>query len=492
MQQTRKFAFDVSWVLISSAVNLALGFALRIILARWLGSFDLGLYTLVLTVQEFATLIAGMGIMTALTKYVAQYRDDKNALFQIVFSAFTLTLFFAIVAGLLLYFLATTIAGIFHTPQLAHLLRILSISLPFIIINQTSLGLENGLRRMKYYAAQIMMRSFLMIVFIVVLVWLGYGVEGTVWGLVFAIAGTSIWGLYLAREYYHLNYHNFIKNVKTLISFGIQVFSVETVNVLVSYTDILMIGYFLTATEVGYYSIAVSMGMLFYIFPQAVQKMTFPLTAEYWYANDFESLRKMFDKSMKYTACILLPLGLFFTLFAREITTTVFGAEYIYSVSPFLILLIDRVLRGSTITPVGASFSGIGRPDISLKVDSVSLVMNAFLCWLLIPRFGIIGASMATATSMLTAAAIYTKLLPKLKVKLDFRWYGLAVGLLGTAIAVNWIGAKFINHYVVASIIFVAYVILVLRFFLTREDRNLLKSLAFSFLKIKPAIKHIN
>ena len=78
MQQIKKFTFDVSWVLVSSAVNLALVFILRIILARWLGSFDLGLFTLVLTVQELATLIAGQGIMTSLTKFVAEYREDEK------------------------------------------------------------------------------------------------------------------------------------------------------------------------------------------------------------------------------------------------------------------------------------------------------------------------------------------------------------------------------------------------------------------------------
>lgn len=276
MRQVKKFAFDVSWVLVSSAVNLALGFALRIILARWLGSFDLGLYTLVLTVQEFASLVAGQGMMSSLTKYVAEYRDDEDRLSQIVFSAFTVTLIFAIVSALLLYFLSGVIAGIFNMPQLTHLLKILSISLPFIVVNQSSLGLENGLRRMNFYAAQIIMRSVLMVAIIVPLVAMGFGVEGTVWGLVLSIVGTSIWGLYLARHYYHLATRNFIKTAKELILFGVQIFSTNTVNLLVNYTDTIMIGYFLTAKEVGYYGIAVNMCMLFYDYSQRGTEDDFP------------------------------------------------------------------------------------------------------------------------------------------------------------------------------------------------------------------------
>ena len=70
-----------------------------------------------------------------------------------------------------------------------------------------------------------------------------------------------------------------------------------------------------------------------------------------------------------------------------------------------------------------------------------------------------------------------------IRVKLDYRWYGAAIGLAGLAIAVNWIGAKFINHYVVGSVILVAYIMLVFRVLLTREDRNLLKSLVNSVLR---------
>jgi stage V sporulation protein B len=485
MRQFRRFALDVSWVLISSSVNLVLGFALRIILARWLGSFDLGLYTLVLTVQEFATLVAGQGMSSALTKYVAEYREDKEKLHQTIFSAFTVTLIFSVIAALLFYFLADVIAGIFDMPQLARLLRILCLSLPFIIVNQSSLGLENGLRRMKHFAAQIIMRSVLMAAFIITLVWLGYGVEGTVWGLVLSIVGTSLWGLYLARKFYRLAATNFLKNARKMIWFGTQVFSANTVNLLTTHTDNLMIGFFLTATDVGYYSVAVSMCLLFSIIPLSVQRNTYPMTARYWAQNDMSSLQEMFDKSLKYTACILFPLGLLFTFFAREIATAVFGQEYIYSVAPFLILLVARVLRGSTINPVGSSFSGIGRPDIGLKVDTFSLVLNVPLNWIMIPRWGISGAAIATTISLLIGTAIYIKLLPILKVKLDFKWFGLITGAAAAAIGLDWLGSQFINQFVVGGVLLAAYVLFVLMVLLTGEDRALFKSLGSSILKRK-------
>jgi stage V sporulation protein B len=484
MQQVRKFAFDVSWVLVSSAVNLVLGFALRIILARWLGSFDLGLYTLVLTVQEFATLVAGLGMSSALVKYVAEYRYDKDKLSQIIFSAFTVTVIFAVVAALLLYFLSSIIAGFFNMPQLAHLLKILAFSLPFIIVNQSSLGLENGLRRMKYYAAQLIMRSFLMIVLIVTLVWMGYGVEGTVWGLVLSIVGTSIWGLYLAREFYHVAARDFLKNSKKLLRFGVQAFGANAVSLVANQADTLIVGYYLAADKVGYFGIAVNLSMFFSILPNAIQRITFPATSRYWAQNSRQALQMMLDKSMKYCACVLFPAGLVLGFFAKEIITLLYGSDFIQSTSPLLVLVVARVLTGATFGPIGASFSGRGRPDIGLKVDTFSAAINIVLNIMLIPRFGIVGAAVATGISLLIEASVCLALLPRmLGVKIDIRWYGITIGTTAAAVIIFWIGSKLLSPYIVGGVVIISYIIIVLRFFLTKDDKALFKSFASSLIK---------
>ncbi len=484
MEQLRRFAFDVGWVLVSSAANLVIVFLLRIILARWLGAFDLGLYTMVITVQEIAVLVAGFGISVALTKYVAEYQDTKGRLFQIVSSAFIISIIFGLVAGILLYFLSETLAGIFDMPQLAHLLRLLAVALPFITLLEAELGLFTGLRTMKNYTYLIMMRSCLMILFTVTFVWLGFGVEGTVFGIVISMVGGCIFGLYLSRKYLRLTFQGFSQNAKELVLFGSQAFGANAVSLIANRADIIMIGYYLTATEVGYYGVAVTISMLFYIIPGAVQRISYPATTEYWYKKDHQSLQEMIDKSMKYSACILLPLGLGFGFFAREITTTVFGGEFIYASLPLSILLIARVIKGATVSPIGAVFSGRGRPDIGLRVDTLSTVLNIGLNIVLIPRFGIVGAAVATTISLLAGSAIFIALLPRmLGVKISVRWYGRAMGLACVAIVIFWIGTQFINLYIVGGVVLIAYIILILKLFLTKEDKALFKSLAYPLMR---------
>jgi len=336
---------------------------------------------------------------------------------------------------------------------------------------------------MRTYAYLVILRSFLMILFIVALVWLGFGVEGAVFGMVVSVAAGCILGLYFSKKYLHLNFQGFLQNVKKLVLFGSQVFGANAVNLIANQADIILIGYFLAATEVGYYGIAVSISMLFLIIPLAIQRISYPAASEYWSKNNHQALQKMIDKSMKYSACIVLPLGLGVGFFAGEITTTVFGAEFIYAALPLSILLIARVIRGSTIIPIGASFSAIGRPDIGLKLDALSTVLNIGLNILLIPRFGIAGAAMATTTSLLVGTVIFVILLPRMVgVKIDARWYARAMGLACVAVALFLMGTQLINPYIVGGVILCGYVILVFRVFLTKEDRATFGSLAYSLV----------
>lgn len=76
----RKFAFDISWVFISQIITLATGFQLKVILGRFLGAAPFGLYTMTLIIYTIASLVGGVGIPSAIVKYVAELKDDKEKL----------------------------------------------------------------------------------------------------------------------------------------------------------------------------------------------------------------------------------------------------------------------------------------------------------------------------------------------------------------------------------------------------------------------------
>lgn len=483
MEQIRKFTFDVGWVIVSSVVTLFLGFLLRPVLARWLGAADLGLYQMVTTVQGIAVLVATLGIHVALVKYIAEYKDDKNRISQFVSTGLIVTIILGILTGFLLYILSSQIAGIFDMPELAGLLRILAFVFPFTSFQGALLGLFHGLRKMKKWTSVMILQSFLMVASTIAFIWLGFGIEGAVFGILVSVVGGCIGGLYLSRRLFRFNLKDFIRNFKKLISFGARSFAGNTASLVAKQVDVIMIGIFLAAQDVGYYSIAISLSGFLFIIPQAIQKITYPTTSEYWAKDSRHALNRMIDKSMKYSACILLPVGLAVGFFAEGIVTLIFGEDFIYAVAPLCVLLVSRVIRGSTSQPIGGSLGATGRPELNVMLNVIAMVTNIGLNILLIPRLGILGAAVATTISLLLWTAIFFVLVVRLlRVKIDFRWYAQAIGLAGVGVLLFLGGSRLINPYIVGGIILCAYVALVFTVFLKGEDRAIFKSLASSLI----------
>ena len=258
MDQAKRFVIGVGWVFFSSVATLLIGTLLRIVLARWLGPDNLGLYQMVITIQGVAALVATFGIPMALTKYVAEYKDDRDKLTQTTSSGFISSIMFGVVVGILLYALSGVLAGVFQMPELSHLLKILAFVFPFESLLAALRGLLNGLREMKTYAFLLILRSLLMTLGIIFFIWLGFGVEGAVFGIALSVLGGCIFGLYFSRRFLHLGLHLFAENTKKLVLFGSQIVGTNALGLIVTQADILMLGYFLAAKDVGYYSIAIS------------------------------------------------------------------------------------------------------------------------------------------------------------------------------------------------------------------------------------------
>lgn len=488
MEQVKKFSFDVGWVFFASVVSLLIGFPLKIILARWLGASDLGLYQMVVTVLAIAGLVSTLGIGVALTKYVAEDKKDKDKLSQIMTPGLLGPIILGLIAGISLYALSGMIAGIFNMPELAHLLRIIAFTLPVSAFVGALVGILNGLREMKTYSFLAILSSLLSIIFIVVFVKLGFGITGVIFGMLFSTIGAFIGGIYLSKNLLRLDIKNFIKNAKKLVSFGGRVFVGNTLSRLIQQADIIMIGYFLAAKDVGYYSIAVGLASFFLLVPRAIATITYPATSEYWSENNRTAIQRMVDKTTKYSAAILLPIGLGVGFFARDVVTGIYGEEFIYAVSPLWALLIGRVITGSIITPIAGSIGATGRPQFNVMLNAITLVANIGLNFLLIPRYGILGAAIATTVSFILWTILFHVLIVRiLKVKIDFKWFSLAMGSACVAAILFLVGTKFINLYLAGGTILCAYIVLVLKFFLTKEDKTIFRSLSYSLiLQIKP------
>lgn len=289
-------------------------------------------------------------------------------------------------------------------------------------------------------------------------------------GVVISSVGWCLYLLLITRAYFEITFEGYAKNTKKMLGFGVQIFGANAINMINYQADIILIGYFLTAIDVGYYAVAVGLSKFFWLIPQAIQTITYPATSEYWANNNQSSLQIMIDKSMKYSTCILLPIGLMVWLFAEEIIILIFGDSFIYAVLSLQILLIGTVINGVLGRSIGGTLAGIGRAYLVPKIAACSATINLIFNFILIPVFGIAGAAIATAFSISITSIINLFFISKYAyIKFDIIWYGKAGLFALLALLICYI----FNYNIIARILSIVFLIILIRLFLFKEMSNL-------------------
>ena len=486
MHTQKKFAFDVGITLIASVISMLIGFVITILLGRYLGAGDLGLYRMVFTIYGIAMLFTAIGIPAAIIKYVAEFKDDEAKSDAIVSSGVITSLIIGIVFSMLFYFSSGIFEVLFNMPELSRLLKILSPVFPFALVGGALLGFLNGCREMKKYGTSVIIQSVLMVIVTVVLIYYGFGVAGAVIGIVLSSVGSCLFLILISRNHFKITLSDYVKTTKKMLRFGAQILAAGSINEINNQLDIILIGFFLISADVGYYAVAIGLSRFFWLIPLSVQKITYPATSTYWIENNHAALNNMFNKSMKYCTVILVLIGLGVGFFAEEIITIIFKEDFVCAVLPLKILLVGTVIRGSIAQPIGGSLSGIGRPDLMLKIIAVIAIINVTLDIILIPRIGIVGAAIATTMSLSAGALINLSIVIKhLSIKFDVRWYLGILGVTLMAIVLFTFGMTFVNSFLLGGTILIGCSTLMIKFFLTKEEKEMFKSLVNTLIPWK-------
>ena len=161
-------------------------------------------------------------------------------------------------------------------------------------------------------------------------------------------------------------------------------------------TDIIILGSLATAEEVGYYSSGQKLIQLLYVIPTLIGISVFPQLAKFA-ESDPEKAKIILRKTLLASiimagafVAICLPLSEF-------IIKTVFGSEYAPSMPIFRILLVSLLFVFPS-SILGQAIFAYKKERYFIWISVVTILGNAILDLILIPKYGIAGAAYATIT----------------------------------------------------------------------------------------------
>jgi len=407
----KKITTGAGLVFIGLLISKLFGYFYRVVVAR-MGTEQYGTLSLSIAVFGILSMISLVGINEGIVRYVSYYqgKGDEKKLKEIYYSALKIGIPLSILFGIFLFIFSKDIAlGIFKDPNLTILLKILAIAVPLDVIRTIFLSTMTGFQKIKYtvYSREILENVSKLILTIILLI-LGFGLMGAVSAYVIAILLSLILSFYfLEKKVFSFSKlkDKLVRYNSELLNYSWPLLFVGILVYVMTWTDTFMIGYFKTTSDVGIYNAAVPTALLLYVIPVAFMTLFFPVITTAYAKDDKQTFYSIYKTITKWIFMINLIILIIFIIFSKQIIQIIFGADYTAAWIPLILLSIGNFIY----------FLFRGTERILLVINRTRLVflnfliggiLNIALNYFLIPKYGINGAALATASSFIVISIV--------------------------------------------------------------------------------------
>jgi O-antigen/teichoic acid export membrane protein len=287
-QSLQKIAKGTSIIFIGTIIGLVLGFIGRVILIRFTTQTEYGIYCLALVIISIFATISTLGLQEGSTRYIAYFRGKKEEgkVRGVISSSIKIAIIASISLAVISFFISDFISiSIFHTPALSTPIKIFSIAIPFTVLINVFIAIFRGFDRAdaQVYFNNIL-RPVLYLLFLIAVVLFGLSFIGVVYACVLSIAVTCVvFVIYMVKKSpLSLRSGNSVTNpmTKELLFFSVPLLAVTALQMIMSWTDTLMLGYFKTPDVVGLYNAALPLANLLTVVIVSVGFIYIPIISQ--------------------------------------------------------------------------------------------------------------------------------------------------------------------------------------------------------------------
>ncbi|MBS3648005.1 lipopolysaccharide biosynthesis protein [Pseudaminobacter sp. 19-2017] len=390
-------------------VSAAIAFVSQVLLARWMGGFEYGIFVLVWTAMVIAGSVACFGFHTSVIRFIPEYRD-KGMLAElrgVLLTSRRLVLFLstglALVAMAAVWLASDRIEPYYVVPFILGLFCV-----PMIALSDLLQGVARAYSwGISALAPTYITRPVLILAFMAGALALSYPptAEIAIWSAILGTYATTI--IQLAETTADVDAKlppgPRTVHLRTWIIVSLPIFLIEGFSFLLTNADVLMVGLFLPPNEVGIYFATVKTLALVHFVYFAVKAGVAQRYSQFAH-GDKERLAEFARETAAWTFWPSLLMGgavLLIGDFMLKLFGPGFEAGY-----PLLFPLVFGVVARASVGPSESLLTMSDHQNICAVIYAVTLVVNVALSVILIPRFGLWGAAFANAASMTFEAAV--------------------------------------------------------------------------------------
>ena len=376
------------------------------LLARWVGAEFLGIYSLANAIMLISEVVAKMGLETGAMRFVSRLNPelDQEKIQKIIASALRMTTIFSLVIMVALIISSGAIVkNILNEPPLLKLVIIIfAIAIPFNALTLVSAFATQGFKRLKY---KILVTQFLNPTLLLTTMVICYWFISAESALMAPMLITGIIGFFVMlgvlKKVTGVSNNQIIKaKVDTsLFNFSYPLMFVTILQTFMHWMDILMLGYFTDATTVGLYHPAARTAGLLQALLLSFISIYAPMMAQFHREGDRKKMDDTYKLVSRWLLMCAIPISAIFIIFPGKVML-LFGPEYLPS-AKILVILTGATFIQAIFGAAGPTLSMSGHTKLVLWNTIGAFALNFGLNIFLIPNYGIIGAAIATLTSLI-------------------------------------------------------------------------------------------
>lgn len=391
LQSGQQSLFNDALKLITNQIFvMILVFISGVIIARQLGTSGKGTLATLQVYPAMFIALANLGVRQSSIFYIGK----KLIPIEQVVGA---TLILVIFLGLPGIIISAVLISSTQLDELNTVIIILAVSVvPFTLIKGYMSGALLGRRFISAFTKIEKIAALLRFVSIIIFVWfLAWGITGALFANLLAVFLVAIYALWCVRNIVPLKISFNFEVIKLLVSKGI-VYAIALFIMTLNYkVDVVMLEKLSNVTELGVYSVAVTITNLTWTVPQTITTALFSHSAD---AKEAKAFSHRIAKLFRVTIVVGLGFSVFLSCIAPWLIPLVYGDEFMNSILA-LQLLMPGVFFMITFKILNMDLAGQGRPGISMLVTIPAVLINVIFNYFLIPKYGAFGASIASSIS---------------------------------------------------------------------------------------------
>jgi len=448
------------WLTVGTVASRLIRAILIIYAARILGTEGYGVFSYALGVAAFFTIFSDIGLSALLTRETVRNSDPEKK------SEYLSTTFWIKFVLLAITVLITIFAAPHFTKiiEAKPLIPIIALLLAFDSLRGFGFSITRAQNRMEFEAGLNIVTDLFITMFGLFVLF----TKPTTIALTYAyILGSGIGFVLIFIALRHQLkgiFSKFNKNlIKPILSTAWPFAIMGLLGGFMINIDIIILGIFRSAYDLGLYAVAQRPVQFLYIIPAILATSLFPIMSKLVHDNGLTKLKELLEKSIAIVMAIAIPITVGGIILGKQLINFVFGQGYSDATFTFQLLLITILLIFPG-TIIGNAVFAYNRQKIFITSTSFGAIANVILDFILIPIYGIAGSAVATIVSQIFTNGINWREMKKINNFKTIRYLGrtfIATIIMAIfVIVMNSWGLHIIPNIILSAIIYIGALIL--------------------------------